>query len=85
MGHVPSPPLGATGPFHGAVRRVATYRTSQRGWADRAIDRLLDEDEIIVDDVFIDGRSLNPRQSVGLQLRQRLAARGVRVPREVPE
>jgi hypothetical protein len=85
MGHVPSPPFGPTGPFRGAVRRVATYRTSQPGWASLAIDDLMDRRDVVVDNVLIQGRSLNPRASVWMQLRQRLAERGIRTPREVPD
>jgi hypothetical protein len=85
MGHYPASPTGATGPFRGAVRRVPTYRTTQRGWAVLAIDALLDRRDIVVDNVFIAGRSLNPRVAVWFQLRARLLAHGIETPREVPD
>jgi hypothetical protein len=77
--------LGATGPFRGPLRRVATFSTSQRGWASLAVDRLLNFSDVVVDGVYVTARSLNPRISVWHQLRQRLAAHGIRTPIEMPD
>jgi hypothetical protein len=84
VGHYANP-TGATGPFRGAVRRVPTHWTSEPGWAEQAIQNLLDRRDIVVDGVFIRGRSLNPRVAVWPQLRARLRAHGIETPREVPD
>jgi hypothetical protein len=76
--------LGATGPFRGPLRRVATFSTSQRGWASLAVDRLLDFRSVVVDGVFIDPTTFDPRVPVWRQLRARLRERGIKTPVEVP-
>jgi hypothetical protein len=80
MGHFS--PTGATRPFSGAIRRVPTFRTTERGWTEIAIDHLLNYEDIVVDNVFIDARLLSTRGPVWPQLRQRLAEYGIKTPRE---
>jgi hypothetical protein len=46
---------------------------------------LLDFRDIVIDEVFVPARSLKSRVAVWPQLRQRLMAHGVRIPREVPD
>jgi hypothetical protein len=77
MGHL----LGASGPYAGALRRVPSYRTNEPGWAHAVIDNLLDFCDVVIDDiVYIQGRSLNPKKSVWVQVRQRLREYGIATP-----
>jgi hypothetical protein len=57
------------------------FSVTQPGWAENAIQFLLDEEDIIVDGVLIRGSDMHPRRPVWCQLRKILKAHGIRTPR----
>jgi hypothetical protein len=81
MGHYPSSPTGGTGPLRAAVSPIATFSTSELDWTEHVIDLLLNYEDVIVDNVLIEGCKLNPRAGpVWAQVRRLLAQHGVRTP-----
>jgi hypothetical protein len=68
-----------------AARRIATFRTSDPGWGELAIDCLLNYDDVVIEGVFVEARSLSPKVPAWRQLRRILAAHGVATPRSPPE
>jgi hypothetical protein len=77
VGHVGRPP---------AARRVASFRTTERFWAEPAIDALLNFDDIVVNGIYVDARSLSPKKGpVWRQLRQILARHCIATPVTPPE
>jgi hypothetical protein len=79
--------VGYNGNPAGARRalRIPSFRTDRPGWADHVIQALLDREVILVDNVLVDGASMNPKIPVWSQLRRRLMAHGVRVPVVPPD
>jgi hypothetical protein len=76
MGHYPASPTGGTGP----LRPIATFSTAEPGWAEHAIECLLNYEDVVVDHVLIEGCKLNPKTPVWAQMRRLLAKHGVRTP-----
>jgi hypothetical protein len=74
-------PTGAAGPFAGALRHVASYKTSERYWASEVIDVLMDHGDVCIDDiVYIEASSLHPKKPIWAQVRQRLREHGIATP-----
>lgn len=57
---------------------------AREGWADSALDLLLDCELIRINGVLIDGARLDPGRTVWSQLRRILRANGIRCPRMPP-
>jgi hypothetical protein len=67
-----------------AARPAWRYRTSEPDWGIRAVEDLVNLEDVIIDGIYVAAHSLEYNRPTWGQLRRVLLDHGIKVPRRVP-